>query len=117
MAEDNGRVRELELQVARLEERHSADRESLVIARREIERRLSGMNELREQINSERGRFVERDRFEERVSLLVEALAQLDRRTTAIEEGEKGNRRTTAALVGIATVFIAIVSVVANVLT
>ena len=117
MADSEIRVRELELQVARLEERHSADRESLVIARREIERRLSGMNELREQINAERGRFVERDRFEERTGLLVEAIAQLDRRMTSMEEGEKANRRATAAIVGIATLVIALVSIVANVLT
>jgi hypothetical protein len=47
------------LQVAR-----SGDAVALAIAREDVNRRLEGMNELRTQINEERGRFLQRDRYE-----------------------------------------------------
>jgi hypothetical protein len=47
------------LQIAR-----TGDALALDIARDDVNRRLEGMNELRSQINEERGRYLQRDRYE-----------------------------------------------------
>ena len=54
----NARVRALEMEVARITERMAGEREALKEARDGIDRRLNGMNEIRNQIASERGRYV-----------------------------------------------------------
>jgi hypothetical protein len=54
---------------------------ALEVARTEINRRLEGMNELRDQIQSERGRYVTRE-------LLDQRLAALERRVGRVEYGD-----------------------------
>jgi len=44
---------------------HALDKEALVLARAEIERRLDDMNRFRDQIEVERGEFLRRDIYDE----------------------------------------------------
>lgn len=46
------------------EERHKADAHALEVASHDIDRRLEAMNEIRSQINSERGKYVLREMFD-----------------------------------------------------
>jgi hypothetical protein len=43
---------------------HEKEFEAVSLARREMERRLDGMNELRRQIDSERGQYIGREQYE-----------------------------------------------------
>lgn len=52
-------------------ELHGSDREALKMAREDIERRLEQMNELRVQINNERGTYISRDMFEDKHTALI----------------------------------------------
>jgi hypothetical protein len=54
---------EIREKIIRLEERLTASDLAIKIAREEIDRRLSDMNELRSQINSERGIYITRQEF------------------------------------------------------
>ena len=44
---------------------HTLDKEALVLARSEIDRRLDDMNKFRDQIERERGEFMRRDMYDE----------------------------------------------------
>ena len=50
------------------------DAKALDIASKEIDRRLEGMNELRAQISTERGRYVLRESYDEQHSALRDAI-------------------------------------------
>lgn len=65
-----------------IEARFSSDALALQVARTEINRRLEGMNELRDQIQSERGNYVDRE-------LLDQKLAGVERRLTRVEYGDQ----------------------------
>lgn len=54
---------ELRERVIRLEEQLKASSEALTIARRDIDRRLETMNELRAQINTERSIYLTREEY------------------------------------------------------
>jgi hypothetical protein len=112
----DGRLRDVEVRIARMEERLASDREALLIARSEIDRRLEGMNELREQITGERGRYQERAQAEERHALLIGALAETANRQTNTEADMRAARKANAWLVAGATLFLGFVIAVANIL-
>jgi len=54
-----------EAEARALELARSADAKALEIASKEIDRRLEGMNELRQQISTERGQYVLRSYYDE----------------------------------------------------
>ena len=56
-----------------------AHNEAINLARANIELRLSAMNELREQINRERGQYLTRDRFDASHIAIESRLANLDK--------------------------------------
>jgi hypothetical protein len=101
---------ELKIKVAVLEERSNQENEALLVARKEIDRRLEGMNELRDQINSERGSYATKE-FAEATRT---QMATIDRRVQAIENTDSANRRFIAIAVGCATFIISLVVAVAN---
>jgi hypothetical protein len=47
---------------------HELEREALLLARRDIDRRLAEMNQFRDQIERERGEFLRRDMYDEQNS-------------------------------------------------
>lgn len=61
---------------------HKSEAEALATARNEIDRRLSGMNEIREQINNERGRYLLREFYDEQHASLRDTM---DVRLKALE--------------------------------
>ena len=61
---------------------HASDREALVLARLDIDRRLTDMNQLRDQINNERGRYVERDALDDKLTSME---VHVDARTDKIQ--------------------------------
>ena len=67
------------------EARHTAEIDALVLAREDVNRRLDGMNELREQINRERGQFLSRDLYDREHARLSE---EMDRRLKVLENRE-----------------------------
>lgn len=67
--------RELREQWERLHlAKHEFDDEAIRTAREAIDRRLDEMNELRSQINSERGNYVQRDFYDEKHNSLKDTL-------------------------------------------
>lgn len=67
------------VEIARIEERLSAAQAALVVAKIEIDRRLEGMNELRAQIDKERGTFLLRAEYEAKEESIKSQLATLQR--------------------------------------
>lgn len=65
-----------------IEARFSSDALALQVARTEINRRLEGMNELRDQIQSERGYYVTREILDQRI-------AAIERRLGRVEFGDR----------------------------
>jgi hypothetical protein len=61
---------------------HIVDKEALVLARREIDRRLDEMNQFREQIAHERGEFMRRDMYDEQHNALR---SEMDARLKLLE--------------------------------
>lgn len=70
----------LDAYVEQHREMHEQLSEQVKHAAAAIERRLEGMNELRGQLNSERGHFVSRDMLDQRNALQETRLAEIDRR-------------------------------------
>jgi hypothetical protein len=66
-------------QMARLEERILAANEALRLARDEIDRRLEGMNELRDQIARERGDYLSRQEYASEYKALITELASIQK--------------------------------------
>jgi predicted nucleic acid-binding Zn-ribbon protein len=101
------RVRQLEIDFARLTERLEGHAEALEIARSTIDRRLNGMNELREQINRERSDYVGQEAYQQRHE-------DLQRRIGSLEVW-RGNVTGRVVGVGIISVlFVATVTAVAT---
>ena len=65
-----------ETRLARLEERLVASDRALELAKGEVDRRLNTMNEMREQINQERGSYVVRIEYEEKHKALLDKIDQ-----------------------------------------
>lgn len=107
--DDERRLRNVEDRLSRLEERQQADREARGLAHADIDRRLSRMNELREQINSEHGRYVTRDFYDERHGHLAAELANVDDRLGGIEAAGRANRRAVATMIAVGTLAIGFV--------
>jgi hypothetical protein len=64
--------------VAKLESEFNAMRESVKVANLELNRRLDGMNELRKQIEAERGRYVDRDTYSRENTLLADRIRSVE---------------------------------------
>jgi hypothetical protein len=91
------------------EQVHQAEHQAVVKAEQFVREKLEAMNELRAQINSERGRYVAKDQYEERhealgqrVSLEIERLSQrvqlmwdgIDRRLSEVERLQTAQQAT-----------------------
>ena len=61
---------------------HTVDKEALVLARKEIDRRLDEMNQFREQIAAERGEFLRREMYDEQHSAMR---SEMDARLKILE--------------------------------
>jgi len=61
--------------------------EARKIAKAEVDRRLDAMNELRDQIDSERGRYVEREMYDQRHQDLERRVGGVEGRLSNIEGG------------------------------
>jgi CHASE3 domain sensor protein len=101
---------ELKMKVATLEERSRQEEKAKELATKEIDRRLEGMNELRDQINQERGKYTTKEYGEGTRDLV----AALDKRVQAMENSDTANRRFVAILITIATIVISILVAFAN---
>lgn len=67
----NQRIHELSLVVARMEEKLTASERALEVAKRDVDRRLEEMNEMRAQINNERGSYIVRTEFYAKYDALI----------------------------------------------
>ncbi len=75
------------------EQRHESEAAALVIARSDVNRRLDEMNELRRQIDTERGKYMDRETYVREHTTLRESMAvridtlrdTLDTRLKALE--------------------------------
>ena len=65
-------------------ELHKAEREAAALARTEMNRRLEGMNELRDQIQTERSGYVQRDMYDHEHATLRDSM---DARLKVLETG------------------------------
>jgi hypothetical protein len=65
--------------ITTLEERFQANNEALGIARGEIDRRLEGMNELRMQIDRERGMYITHEKYEAKHEILTNSVRSLEK--------------------------------------
>ena len=65
--------------VIRLEAHWAAGQEALGYARKDIDRRLEEMNQLRAQINAERGSFMTRLEYEAKHQTLISAISSLQK--------------------------------------
>ena len=61
---------------------HELEKEALLLARRDIDRRLGEMNQFRDQIERERGDFLRRDMYDEQHGVLR---SEFDTRLKALE--------------------------------
>jgi hypothetical protein len=107
----------IESRLARLEERIEGMRNATNVAKREVDRRLNEMNQLRKQIESERGRFVEREYYDQAHKNLETQVNSLDRRVSAMEGGNQIKASTIGWGLAAAGVFVTVVVVVVNLLT
>jgi hypothetical protein len=69
----------LDIQVVRLEERLAASHEALKVAKIETDRRLESMNELRDQISSERGNYLNRSEYDLKHDALKSRIDSLEK--------------------------------------
>jgi predicted RNase H-like nuclease (RuvC/YqgF family) len=103
--------------LARLEERVEGMRTSTDVAKDEIDRRLDDMNELRRQIEAERGRYIDVDRYDERHEELQKQLNRMENRVAAMEGGNVIKAGTIGwGLAGLG-VLVTVVAILVNVLT
>lgn len=65
------RVHELSLSLARMEERLISSEKALSVAKLDVDRRLAEMNEMRDQINTERGSYMSRTEFYAKYDALI----------------------------------------------
>jgi hypothetical protein len=77
--DDTERIRSLENAVTRLEERSKSSEEAINLAKKEIDRRLNEMNELRKQIDNERHVYVSRLEYDSKHTSTVESIGALQR--------------------------------------
>ena len=114
-------IRRLEEKIEALDrlftERFTLRDEAIEIAREDVERRLDGMNEVREQISSERGRYLTREMYDERHQVLTDLVGSLENRVSAIEGGSLIKAATIGWLLAGMGLLITIVVVVVNVVT
>ncbi len=73
------RMRTLEIAHSKLEERLAGNDKALEIAKQEVDRRLLGMNELREQISIERNQYLSRLEFESKHQALIDQVNALQK--------------------------------------
>lgn len=73
------RIHEMEVAMIRLEERSKAEHFAVTLAKEEIDRRLAEMNEMRAQINQERGSFLSRAEYESKHEVLASLIVSLQR--------------------------------------
>jgi hypothetical protein len=78
-------IREMELQLKRIEERMDSMDVALDLRSGELERRLGGMNELREEVVRDRAQFVFRESHDAREAILREFITLLDKKIEKIE--------------------------------
>jgi hypothetical protein len=64
---------------------HELEQLALGEARTNIDQRLRGMNEIREQINKERGQYVDRDVFDAKLGIFDERFNKLEKSVTQIQ--------------------------------
>jgi len=75
MDRDTVHERELREQWQAAHERiHEMEQEAVMLARKDVDRRLEEMNQFREQIGRERGEFMRRDVYDQQHNTLREAL-------------------------------------------
>ena len=111
------KLNKLDVRITRIEERMRGEAMARIIAIREIDRRLEGMNELRNQINSERGHFVEREMYDERYTILTADLSNIHAEVTTLKATILAGKRAAGVMVAGATLVLGLVSIIANVLT
>jgi hypothetical protein len=81
---------------------HALDKEALVLARKDIDRRLDEMNQFRDQIERERGEFLRRDMYDEQHNVLRN---DVDTRLKTLESS-KSNLEGRMFAIGAAITFI-----------
>lgn len=108
---------DIESRLARLEERVDGILTSTSVAKTEVDRRLDEMNELRRQIEKERGRYLEVDRYDERHEDIQNLVNSLDRRLSTIEGGSQIKATTIGWGIAAMGVALTVIVVVVNVLT
>jgi hypothetical protein len=87
---------------------------ALAIAAATVDKRLEGMNELRQQIDSERGHYVTREVFD----IHAARTAALESRVARIEGGGKaGDQLTSWIIAGVGTGIAGLIAIAAIVLT
>lgn len=70
------RIQDLDIRLTRMEEKALAHDAAVLLAKAEIDRRLREMNQMREQINMERGSFLQRAEYEEKYKVISEKIDQ-----------------------------------------
>lgn len=64
---------------------HESDNRAIVLAREDVNRRLEGMNELRNQITDERGDYMTRKEYDAKHDTLIERVSALERSRSNLE--------------------------------
>lgn len=99
------------------ERRFKEVEEKTELARREVDRRMEGMNELRAQIEQERGQYMTRELYDQRHEALVGRVGRLDNRLATLEGGTQIRAATVGWLIAGLGLILTVVIVVVNVLT
>jgi len=119
-----GRLREAEVRLARLEERQVADREARAENKQFVAEKLGELNNLRRDVITDRGLLATNERLDAVHMALEAKVAAQDKivdvlraEVVDIRSAAAASRKANAQMLAVATLFLALVVAVANILT
>ncbi len=94
------------------EREHVLGDKALALAAGDVNRRLEAMNELREQITSERGLYLTRETYDDKHNSLEQRIGVLERASASLTGRDRGVSVIWLALLGAITVVVLIVDLI-----